>query len=58
MSLDTSRTTARLPRRASTGNAATRPDKRTALHLRLRASPKHSVSTAHSNPITTIQRQN
>ena len=51
MSVDASRTPL-FPRWSSTGNAAAWPDARSALHLRSCASPKHSVSTAHSKSIT------
>ena len=58
MSVDTSHTTARFPRWSSTGNAAARPDACSALHLGSCASPKHSVSTVHSNPISRSSTHN
>ena len=58
MNVDASYTTARFPRWLSTGNAAARPDAYPALHLRPRASPKPSVSTAHSNPISRSSTHN
>jgi len=59
MSVDTfSHTTARFPRWSSTGNAAARPDACPALHLRSRASPKPSISTAHPNPISRSSAHN
>ena len=47
-----SRIIAYVPRRLSTGNAAARLRGCPALHLRQRASPKHSDGTAHSKSIT------
>jgi hypothetical protein len=52
MNVDASYTTARFPRWSSTGNAAARPDACPALHSRSRGSPKHSLSTAHVDPIS------
>jgi hypothetical protein len=52
MIVNTSRTTAHFPRRSLTSNAVARPDRGPAVHLRQPASPKHSVSTAHSKSIT------
>ena len=51
MSVDASYTTTRFPRWSSTGNAPARPDA-CPLHLRSRGSPKPSLSTAHSDPIS------
>jgi hypothetical protein len=42
----------RVSRWSSTGNAAVLPERRPASHVTLQVSPKHSVSTALSNPIT------
>jgi hypothetical protein len=47
-----SRTIARVLCWSSTGNATARPDGRPASHVTLQVSPKHSVSTALSNPFT------
>ena len=52
MSVDTSCTTACLPRWSSTGNAAARPGGCPALRMSLRAAPKYRDSTAHSKPIS------
>jgi hypothetical protein len=58
MSVDASYTTARFPRWSSTGNAAARPDACPALHLRSRGSPKPSLNTAHSDPISRSSTHN
>jgi hypothetical protein len=47
-----SRIIVRVSRWSSTGNAAARSERRPASHVMLQVSPKHSVSTALSNPIT------
>ena len=52
MSVDAAYTTTRFPRWSSTGNAPARPDACPALHLTSRGSPKPSLSTAHSDPIS------
>ena len=47
-----SRITVRVSRWSSTGNAAVWLERHPAPHLTLKGSPKHSVSSALSNPIT------
>jgi hypothetical protein len=47
-----SRFIVRVSRWSSTGDAAVRPERRAASPVTLHASPKHSVSTALSNPIS------
>jgi hypothetical protein len=52
MNLDASYTTTSFPRWSSTGNAPARPDACPELRSRSRGSPKHSLSTAHCDPIS------
>ena len=47
-----SRIIVRIPSRSTTGNDAARPEGAPALHVRLQAASKHSVSAAHSKPLT------
>jgi hypothetical protein len=47
-----SRIIVRVSRWSSTSNAAARPERRPTSHATLQVSPKHSVGTALSNPIT------
>ena len=58
MSVDTSHTTARFSALVIDRQRCCRPDACSALQLGSRASPKHSVSTAHSNPISRSSTHN
>ena len=58
MSVDTSHTITRFLCWSSTGNAAARPMPAQHLHFGSCASPKHSVSAAHSNPISRSSTHN